>query len=680
MGLVTAACGGASETTSDSDSASTTAGTDGTLGSTEASTSTPTTAGPTGPTGSESESESTTDPGLPTESDTDPTDTDPTEASTVTTDPSACEDGEEQCKESGHEVCMAGEWVPTPCPDGEFCNEQTDACEPCVCTPGETGMCVDGMNIDTCADDCSGFESQPCPIGQVCNEDACVELLCAPGSTSCVDGDTYQECNDQGTDWGDPVDCPAGDICQNGQCVSACEAAAQTKSNVGCEFWAADMSNLPPRDTYVFAVAISNPSFDKSVNIEIFDRNNNNNEQQIITDAIDPRQVKIFNLSGSHNGQQGYYTGDAGILNSGIVQGRAFRITSDLPVVATQFNPIGGASGHTTDASLLLPTHTLGADYIHLAWNRGYGAGSTLDVVATQDDTTITITPSVNTGAGSNGLPAMTQGQPTDVTINRYDYIQITVGPNNPDLSGTQISASAPVAVFGGHSCANVPTTSTTACDHVEEQIFPLETWGKDYIAARNPVRNQGNPENMVWRIIAAEDNTTINFDPPVTIGSEVTLNGGQMVQFEDTQDFAVTADDPILLAGYMIGCNGANVPGCPGDPYMVQMVSVEQYQKDYVFLVDSSYDADFAKLVRPTGSMVEVACLGVVPENRWTTIGNSGFDWATIDMNPGEANCTTGTNEATSAQGFGIYVSGQSSAASYAYPGGLALQTINPQ
>ncbi|MGB1017059.1 MAG: hypothetical protein ACPG4T_23180, partial [Nannocystaceae bacterium] len=522
-------------------------------------------------------------------------------------------------------------------------------------------MCVDGMNIDTCREDCSGFDPEPCPLGQACNVDACVDLLCAPNSTTCLDEDTYQECNDQGTEWGEGIDCPPGDICQSGQCVSACEAAAQTKSNVGCEFWAADMSNLPPRDTYVFAVAISNPSFETPVNIEIYDRNDNNNEQQIITDAVEPRQVKIFNLSGSHNGQQGYYTGDAGIISSGIVAGRAFRIASDLPVVATQFNPIGGASGHTTDASLLLPTHTLGEDYIHLAWNRGFGAGSTLDVVATEDNTVLTMTPSVNTPAGSNGLPAMTQGQPTEVTLNRYDYVQITVGPNNPDLSGTQISATAPVAVFGGHSCANVPTTSVTACDHVEEQIFPLETWGKDYIAARNPVRNQQNPENMVWRIIAAEDNTTINFDPPVSIGNQVNLDSGQMVQFEDTQDFSVTANDPILLAGYMIGCNGANVPGCPGDPYMVQMVAVEQYRSDYVFLVDASYDADFAKLVRPTGASVEVACLGVVPENRWTTIGNSGFDWATIDMNPGEADCGTGTNEATGEQGFGIYVSGQS-------------------
>jgi hypothetical protein len=96
--------------------------------------------------------------------------------------------------------------------------------------------------------------------------------------------------------------------------------------------------------------------------------------------------------------------------------------------------------------------------------------------------------------------------------------------------------------------------------------------------------------------------------------------------------------------------------------------------------LVDSSYKQDYTKLVRPNGAQISLACFGVIPENRWTPIGNSGYDWASIQMNPGEANCAVGTNEATGDQPFGIIVLGQSDAASYAYPGGLALAPINPQ
>jgi len=185
----------------------------------------------------------------------------------------------------------------------------------------------------------------------------------------------------------------------------------------------------------------------------------------------------------------------------------------------------------------------------------------------------------------------------------------------------------------------------------------------------------------MEWRIVASEDNTTINFDPAVSIGQQIVLDAGEMVQFDDMQDFFISADDPILVAGYMYGCTASNAQNCPGDPYMVQMTPVEQYQEDYVFLVDSSYTNDFAKLVRPNGADVNVACLGGnVANNKWNAIGNSGWDWAVIDMNPGEAQCAPGTNEASSNDAFGIIVSGQAYAASYAYPGGLALAAINPQ
>ena len=591
------------------------------------------------------------------------------------TGPGECVEGNEQCKRGAHQVCQGGVWLDVPCAAGEFCDEVSESCQACVCEPGSTGACADEPSLEVCGDDCGGYLPEPCPNGQVCDDGACVALLCVPGSSVCVDGDSFQVCSDDGSELGPEMDCPGGQVCQLGACVSACEQAELVKSNIGCEFWGVDLTNLPPRDTYVFAFAISNPSFDSPASVQVFDRNDNNNEQAIITDMVGPRQVKVLNVSGSHLGQTGHYPGDAGFLGSGIGLGRAFRIASDIPVVAVQFNPIGGASGHTTDASLLLPSHVLALDYLHLAWHNGHGDGSTLAVVATEDNTTVTVTPRVNTPAGKNGLPAMQANVPTDVILNRYDYIQVT--PGNNDLSGSAIHSSAPVAVFGGHSCANVPNTNIGACDHIEEQLFPLETWGQNYIASRNPKRNQ---EPMLWRILAAEDNTKIDFDPPTTLGPSIMLNKGEMVEFQEQADFSIAADDPVLVAGYMLGCSAVGLPNNPGDPYMLLMIPNEQFQSEYVFLVDSSYETDFAKLIRPAGAQLDLACFGVIPEDRWTPIGASGFDWATITMNPGEANCTVGTNEITGNMPFGISVSGQASAASYAYPGGLALQTINPQ
>lgn len=587
----------------------------------------------------------------------------------------SCSEGPNRCVDGVREVCQNGSYKEAPCGDATYC--QSGSCLACECVPGETDGCTGNADISTCAADCSGFEPAQCDFGFRCDgpTGACVEQECPPATSACIDASSYHQCNDTGSEWGDPIICDPGKDCIGGSCIDPCANAASKKSNVGCEFWAVDMGNLPPRDTYVYAVAVANPSDANPMNVEVYDANGT--EQQLLTAIVEPRGVEIIKLSGSISGQTGFYPGDAGFLGNGIGKGRAFRIKTDRPALATQFNPVGGAGGATTDASLLLPTHTIGYEYLHLAYNQGYGEGSSMNVVATVDDTQLTITPTVSTTAGSNGLPAMVANVPTTITLNKYDYVQIAVGPTVSDLSGSHIEADKPVAVFGGHTCANVPTTSTGACDHVEEQIFPLSTWGQTYVAARNPIRGA---EPMLWRIVAAEDGTTVTFDPPIAAGGSVSLSAGEVFEAPaEMNDFYVAANKPILVAGYMYGCSAVTGSGgCPGDPYMVLMIPVEQYLNDYVFLVDSSYDADFAKLIRPVGAQVEVACLGIVPEERWTAVGSSGYEVAVIDMNPGEASCLPGANEATSSQPFGILVSGQASAASYGYPGGLALEEIN--
>jgi hypothetical protein len=587
---------------------------------------------------------------------------------------SECEAGQEQCKANEHMRCDDGRWTSEPCPADGYCDEQADRCLACVCSPGESGACT-GAGIEVCREDCSGFEVRACE-GGACLDDACVDLVCSPGLATCADVDSVQTCNQTGTAWTPASACATGEQCLEGACVSACEAAAATRSNLGCEFWAVDMANLPPRHEYTYALTVSNPSFDLPATVQVYDKRSGT-ETLLLTASIAPRSVEILPLSGAHAGYTSVYAGeDAGLLGSGIGRGKGFRLASDRPVLATQFNPIGGASGYTTDASLLLPTHALGREYIDLDWGTGYGAGATLDVVATADATTLTITPSADVPAGTDGLPAMTAGVPFELVLDAYDYLQITIAQLG--LTGSSIVADRPVAVFGGHTCASVPSKEVGACDHVEEQLFPLETWGTRYVAARTPQRVA---EPMRWRILASEDNTTIRFDPPVSVGAELVLDAREWVEFDEQQDFYISADDPILVAGYI---HGASVGGGQGDPSMVLMVPVEQYRDDYVFLVDSSYTRSFVKLIRPAGVAVELECLGVVPEARWSPIGASAWEQATVLMTPGAmspaSSCAPGTNAASSSSAFGIIVSGEADYASYAYPGGLSLAPINPQ
>jgi hypothetical protein len=627
----------------------------------------------------ESESGTTTPPITtvnPTESTTeDPTATPGSVTDTTPTDTtmtSPCDEGAVKCSSvDEREVCKDGAWVEENCPEGEGCDGFGD-CRPCTC---DESSCIDKDTINACT--CFDVTAQPCEAGTACDslggETACHPTVCTPGEAECAGTSGYQACNAAGTAFLPQVECDAGQLCDLGDCLPACQVVEKSDSSLGCDFWAVDMANVPPRDAYVFGVALSNPSDDASVEVEIFDRNNAGKEQLVAMGIIGPRDVKIFRLSGTSNGDKGFYPGDAGFLGTGIAAGRAFRIHSDLPIVATQFNPFGGAKAFTTDASLLLPTHTLGTDYYHLAWEKGLGAGSSMVIVATADNTSVTIRSPVNTPAGLNGMPALIAG--ADVTLpplKRYDYVQVSIA--GQDLSAAKITANAPVAVFGGHSCGQVPSTDVDFCDHLEEQIFPIDTWGMHYVAARSPPRAA---EPMVWRVVAAKDGTDLEFDPPVSIGASYDdLAAGKMIQFTSDGDFELVSTQPVLVGGYMYGCKSTMLADCPGDPSMVLAVPVEQWLSDYVFLVDVSYSNDNVKLVRSKGQQVSIGCFGAVTD--WTPVTNN-FESAVVNINPGDGQCQPGTNTATGAAPFSITVVGEAASTSYAYPGGLALKPINP-
>jgi hypothetical protein len=88
-----------------------------------------------------------------------------------------------------------------------------------------------------------------------------------------------------------------------------------------------------------------------------------------------------------------------------------------------------------------------------------------------------------------------------------------------------------------------------------------------------------------------------------------------------------------VLVAGYIHGCEDPKIgdPDCPGDPSMTLVVPVEQWVRDYVFLVDLSYTNNTVKLVRPKGESVSLGCLGAVPD--WQAI-TPAYESAVVTFN----------------------------------------------
>jgi len=541
-------------------------------------------------------------------------------------------------------------------------------------TDGTTGECQTG------AHQCVGSTWQTCVNEAWVDEEQCVSecdpqlgcVECVPGTAYC-EGDVSYVCGLDGSGYlaelCDPVQ---GVSCNpdNGFCTGDCALRTLGRSYIGCEYYAVVTANLLRYD-FDFAVVISNAStVTATVTIE------DGQLLQPITFDVDPCTVAIqplpwdFALKVCEQGSMGLTCNQPPDDGAFVTQG-AYHIRSTAPVTVYQFNPLdytnGTAYSYTNDSSLLLPVNVLTGNYVIAAWQpymyAGYPYPSMMTVVGTADDTLLTITTRASAGGGSFGR--FEAGVPRDVTIHAGDALELL--SNVGDLTGSVVHADKPVAVIAGHYATNIPD-NVSSQDHLEEQIFPLETLSNSYVATAPAVPLMPDGRESFVRVIAAQDQTTIDSDPPVT-GLPVTLSEvGDFFELpQQVGDYHITADKKILVSQYMVGQNAG---GDMGDPAMTLAVATDQYRTSYLFHAPANYEVSYVNITAPTGATVT---LDGTPISTFTPVGTSGFGVARIVLD----SSGNGDHFAQSTDPFGITVYGYGHATSYWYPGGLDLQEI---
>ena len=303
----------------------------------------------------------------------------------------------------------------------------------------------------------------------------------------------------------------------------------------------------------------------------------------------------------------------------------------------------------TTDAFVGLPTDALGTDYRVISY-KAYIAPPEASVVAAFDDTTVTITP-------STAMPGHPAGVPFDVQLDMGEAYQLLA---EEDLTGTRIVANRPVAAFGAHQCANVPVTAV-ACDHLVEQLTPVDTWGRSFVTMPLATRTGGD----TFRILASEDGTVVKIDgvPVATLGAgefhEQLIDGAASVE----------ASKPVLVVQYS---NGSSFDNTTSDPFMTIVPPYEQFQSSYtVATPNHGFSANFLNIVVPAKAKGDVVLDGVaIPEAEFAAIGASGFAGAQVKVEPGSHRITSGSP-------FGVTVYGYDTYESYGYGGGFALAEV---
>ncbi len=247
---------------------------------------------------------------------------------------------------------------------------------------------------------------------------------------------------------------------------------------------------------------------------------------------------------------------DAGVVLTAndTVESRGIHVTSDTPVsVHAVSENISSADGY-----LALPTNGLGTNYRIMSYASSRYYGSEFAMVATQDATTVTITPSAS---GASRLA----GTAYSITLNAGQTYQLQ-NTGAADMTGSLISADKPIAVFGGHRCVDIPN-ATGYCDYLVEQLPDTSVWGNTF----QTMPFSGRTRYTV-RILASMDGTTISSSPAGLVNA--TLNAGQYADLVLSSAAEFSSNNPVLVAQYINGFedDGAKM----GDPSMVLVTPIE--------------------------------------------------------------------------------------------------------
>ena len=520
----------------------------------------------------------------------------------------------------------------------------------CVCNPGDPGGCEGNQQL-VCADDCLGFQPEACPGGQTCKGDACVALFCVPGEKICDNENAKKTCNAMGEAFDPPVNCADIEGCAAGECVSLCLLAEAQPSSVGCSFFAERMDNYSNNAND--SLIVGNTSKIKSATVQLYFTPNGTN-----VEAAQGAPVVI----GAGKTQTYQLPNPPFNKSSGYRKGGSYRVQSTVPVVAYQHSPIGAQA--TNDASMLLPEHALKSDYVIASYKDGLPGNnlpSYFNVIAAVDGTTVKWTPPQATLAGG-GVPAVAANATGQMVMNRFDTMEVRVASGG-DISGTFVTSDKPIWVVGAVNCVNVPN-GVTYCDHIEEQMLPLDYWGKKYVGAHSPKRGS---EKHYWRVYGGDANTTITTTPPQP-GTPFVLNKGQWKELviPNNVSFIFEGDKPFLPVQYLEGQDGG---AGTGDPAMYQMIPVEQFLERYAFVTGTGYSTHYAQIIRLKGG----------PDVKVDNVVVGGYV-AVGEYEVSDYKISEGPHLAESDAPFGIINVGYTGVTSYAYPGGLKLAVINPQ
>ena len=335
---------------------------------------------------------------------------------------------------------------------------------------------------------------------------------------------------------------------------------------------------------------------------------------------------------------------------------KGVHLTADQPVAVYGFN----VQMDATDAYLGLPVDALGTEYMAMSHHNTMSYGSEVAVVATENNTSVTMTLPQSDGIRLAGVPYVVTLQEGEV----YQFVNDIT--DTGDMTGTIVQSDKPVAVFGANMCSRLPDTTFGACNHIVEQMLPLNALGTRYLTVPFAGRLLGD----TFRFLSTEDGTIVT----VNGTSPVTLDRGKFEQRILEGYNVIEADHPILVCQYANCTTYDDLPGFWADPSMMLVLPPEQYTSDYtVTTAPEGFTDNYVNVVAPMTAITSILMDGSsLSPSDFAPIGTSGYGGARYLL-------TAGVHRFTGPTAFGLYSYGWDQFDAYSYPSGMAVVPVPP-
>ena len=314
--------------------------------------------------------------------------------------------------------------------------------------------------------------------------------------------------------------------CSLGRCTSrACADAEIGDAARGCRFYGAQVDNADLDDNRPTMVLVSNAG-QSAANVRVETRELQGTWTLSAAAVVRPGGTERLEISRP-------------LIELGLIAGGGYRVESDAPVMVVEIiSDDTDRMSRSSGGTVLRPVQALG--WRHLAVTAparnspevartagGRNGAGAIAIVATMPDTSVQIAvTAVAMAMPGQTLQPLGPGEPPANTflLQEGDVLQLFSIESAGDLTGSEISADFPVAVFSG----NVFTTYGYAVvdanggDLIVEQLPPVESWGLDYVGARlapagtcdSFFGSDSGSGTAEWRVVASQNGTEVTVTP----------------------------------------------------------------------------------------------------------------------------------------------------------------------